>query len=471
MTVFSVSRKKKEAAGRPAKGLRQAGAPRSTAPTEAERDLLLAVLDAVSRTRTVNEYLEHLVRRLQDYSHCGSIGIRLLDDEGNIPYACYTGFSQEFFRSEGRLSVHRDQCFCINVVTRETPSGLPCYTQGGSFLSNGLSKLLDSVPEEKIGRSRRMCKRFGYESVALVPVRHQDRTLGLIHLAYEAENRIPTETAQLLERVGLYAGDALHLFLTEEALRQSEARYRMLAESRPDGVLSLDAGRKELEELRDEFLDIASHEMRSPLTVIIGAVNTALAEQTRLDPEETRQLLQDAASEAETLSSLLSNFIEISRAQTGRLALEPEPVNIKKVARETVDKIARQYTGHRIVLDFPKRLPKVLADQPKVERILSNLLENATRHSPAGSEIRVFAQPRKEHLTIGVSDQRAGTTQAREDLVAALQYPEDSRSIKGAGMGLLVCRRLVEAHGGSIWVDSEAVQGCTLLFTLPWGRS
>jgi PAS domain S-box-containing protein len=230
------------------------------------------------------------------------------------------------------------------------------------------------------------------------------------------------------------------------------------------------AERKKLDQLKDEFIGLVSHELRSPLTVVIGAVNTALTEAERLSPEETGQLLQDAASEAESLSHLLGNLLELSRAQAERLFLYVEPINIKNVVHTIVEKMEQNNTSHRFTVDLPERLPQVPADQLRLERIFHNLLENAVKYSPRGSEIRIFAKPENDHIVIGVSDQGAGISlQDQAKIFGPFQRLEDSvrTGVKGIGLGLLVCRRLVEAHGGKIWVESEPGQSTTFLFTLP----
>ena len=232
------------------------------------------------------------------------------------------------------------------------------------------------------------------------------------------------------------------------------------------------AERKKLEQLKDEFIGLVSHELRSPLTVIMGSVNTALTEWPRLSREEIRQLLQDAAWETESLSHLLGNLLELSRAQADRLVLSREPVSLRSVFRNTVDKIRQQYSTHRIAVDLPRGLPLVYADALRLERILHNLLENAIKYSPDRGDIQVFAREEPDHLVIGVKDQGIGISifdQAK--LFGPFQRLEDQRlsGVKGAGLGLLVCRRLVEAHGGHIWVESEPGRGSIFCFTLPLG--
>jgi len=231
--------------------------------------------------------------------------------------------------------------------------------------------------------------------------------------------------------------------------------------------------RKKLDQLKEDFIGLVSHELRSPLTVITGAVNTALTEGARLSPEETRQLLKDAASEAESLSHLLGNLLELSRAEANRLLLYAEEISVKKVVQDTVEEMKQQSSAHQFIVDLSRKIPAVYADQLRVERILYNLLDNAVKYSPQGGEIRVSVKRDRKHLVIGVSDQGIGISlsdQAR--LFGPFQRLEESRpDVGGIGLGLLVCRRLVEAHGGRIWVESKPGSGSTFFFTLPLSRS
>jgi PAS domain S-box-containing protein len=233
------------------------------------------------------------------------------------------------------------------------------------------------------------------------------------------------------------------------------------------------AQRRKMDELKDEFIGLVSHEFRSPLTVVIGAINTALTEAPHLTPLEIRQLLEDAAMEAESLAHLLENLLELSRARANRLMLQVEPVSVKKVVHNAVARIQKQSTTHRFVVDLPGRFPMLAADQIRLERILHNLLENAVKYSPKGGEIRVFARRDKQDLVIGVRD--CGIGLSAEDKARLFEpfqrigHSNDTR-IRGVGLGLLVCRRLVEAHRGRIWVESELGKGSTFLFTFPLGR-
>ena len=227
---------------------------------------------------------------------------------------------------------------------------------------------------------------------------------------------------------------------------------------------------KKVDQLKDEFIGLVSHEMRTPMTVIMGAINTVLMEEEHLSKEERQGLLQDALIESESLSHILGNLLELSRAQADRLILHPEIVNIEAVARATVDKVSVLYPEHQFIVDFPEELPILYADEWKLERILHNLLDNAAKYSPNGGLVRVHARHEAGYVVVGVRDQGIGLSgEDQTQLFVPFERLERTRgnSIKGIGLGLMVCQRLVEAHGGKIWVESTLGEGSNFQFTMP----
>jgi PAS domain S-box-containing protein len=228
--------------------------------------------------------------------------------------------------------------------------------------------------------------------------------------------------------------------------------------------------RKKLEQLKDEFIGLVSHELRTPLTVIGGCLSTLLTEWNRLSPSEVQQLIKDALLESESLSHLIENLLELSRAQAQQLSLYSEPTDVKTLVRETLSKIKRQAPSYRFVTFFPDKLQLINADPLRIERILYNLLDNAAKYSPPGSQIKVSANEEPERLVIGVSDHGEGLSSSEQARIfGPFQRLEDKRpdQARGAGLGLMVCRRLVEAHGGEIWVESKKGRGSTFFFSLP----
>jgi signal transduction histidine kinase len=232
--------------------------------------------------------------------------------------------------------------------------------------------------------------------------------------------------------------------------------------------------RKRLEQLKDEFIGLVSHELRTPLTVINGCLNTVISEWERLPSGETQQLLRDAVLESESLSYLIENLLELSRVQAQQLALYAEPTDVKTLVSGTITKVKRQAPSHQFTTSIPDGLKSINVDPLRIERILYNLLDNAAKYSPPGSQIKVSVKVEPEHLVIGVSDQGRGLSPGEQARIfSAFQRLENGRPdrVGGAGLGLVVCKRLVEAHGGEIWVESKKGKGSTFFFTLPYRKS
>ena len=228
--------------------------------------------------------------------------------------------------------------------------------------------------------------------------------------------------------------------------------------------------RKKVDQMKDEFISLISHELRSPLTVIMGGLNTMLSEGNRLSPQERNQLLNDAALETESLSHLVSNLLELSRAQSGRLMIHAETIKLSALVSGVVEQIKEQSDSHRFVVSIPKKLPLLLADWVRLERILYNLLENAVKYSPPGGKVKVFARRQNQYILIGISDQGEGISPENQAIIfQPFERLGDPRQevLKGVGLGLVVCRRLVEAHGGKIWVKSKPGEGATFYLKLP----
>jgi PAS domain S-box-containing protein len=230
--------------------------------------------------------------------------------------------------------------------------------------------------------------------------------------------------------------------------------------------------RKKIDQLKDDFIGMVSHELRTPLTVISGCLSTILSELERLAPTEMVQLLQDAVIETDSLSRLIENLLELSHCQARQLSLYARTTGIRKLVNDALVRMTRHAPSHQFATVLPDGEITVEADATRVERVLFNLLDNAVKNSPPGSQVTISVAPEPEHLVISVIDEGRGLS-AREQ--AGLFRPferilSQSGRIRGAGLGLIVCQRLVEAHGGRVWVESHKGQGSTFSFSLPYGK-
>jgi PAS domain S-box-containing protein len=224
--------------------------------------------------------------------------------------------------------------------------------------------------------------------------------------------------------------------------------------------------RKKAEQLKDEFISLVSHELRTPMTIINGSLRTATSEGISEDDKQT--LLENAIEGAGLLSAILENLLELSRYQAGRLQIHQESVSIPDIAGSVIAKLKNKSETHKFVTDFPGNLPLVEADPVRVDRILYNLMENATKYSPEKSVIKVFSMEKKGFVVTGVSDKGIGILPDNLSRIFELfERIEEKVKSEGLGLGLVVCKRLVEAQGGKIWVESEYGKGSTFYFTLP----
>ncbi len=223
--------------------------------------------------------------------------------------------------------------------------------------------------------------------------------------------------------------------------------------------------RKRTEQMKDEFIGLVSHELRTPMTVITGSLRTAVSEHITNEDRDT--LLQNAIDGADSLSAILENLLELSRYQAGRLQIRTESVYIPDIAKVVSERLKPRAEDRTFLVEFPENLPRVKADPIRVERIIYNLLENAVKYSPEKSVIRVFARKEKKMIVTGVADNGIGIS--REDQTRLFELFErlGRDKAQGLGLGLVVCKRLVEAQGGQIHVESEPGRGSTFYFTLP----
>lgn len=183
-----------------------------------------ALLRLLLKKSTKEEFLDETVKIIHRWVGCDCVGIRALDESGNIPYAAHTGFSEEFLALENNLSIVRDQCACIRVISsKPDPQDCPVMTTTGSFCCNGSSDFLGKLGEKEQWRFRGTCTRMGFESIAIVPVHYGDKIIGAIHITDKRKEALPLRNVEFIESIAPIIGEAVYRFHVEEKLRQSEA--------------------------------------------------------------------------------------------------------------------------------------------------------------------------------------------------------------------------------------------------------
>ena len=224
---------------------------------------------------------------------------------------------------------------------------------------------------------------------------------------------------------------------------------------------------KKAEQLKDEFIGLVSHELRTPLTIIIGSVKSAMTQ--GISTEDMYELLRNASEGAESLAAILENMLELSRYQADRLKLEINLVNIPDLAVRIINRLKGQQVTQRFLTVFSPDIPYIEADRMRIERILVNLLENAVKYSPSSSEISISCRLDNDFVITEITDQGEGISAEDQEKLFEPFHRFGASAIRtgGVGLGLIVCKRLVEAHGGWIKVNSIAGKGSTFYFAVP----
>jgi two-component system, OmpR family, phosphate regulon sensor histidine kinase PhoR len=222
------------------------------------------------------------------------------------------------------------------------------------------------------------------------------------------------------------------------------------------------------EDMRRDFISNVSHELRTPLASL-KALSETLRDGALDDPPAARLFLERMETEVDELSQLVSELLELSRIESGRVPLNLEPVSPKEIVTGGYERLylQAQRAGLNIAWECSEELPAVLADTSRMQQVMVNLLHNAIKFTPAGGQITTGAYLKDEQVEFFVRDSGIGI--APEDLPRIFErfYKTDrARSGIGTGLGLAIVRHLVEAHGGKIWVESELNQGSSFYFTL-----
>ncbi len=224
---------------------------------------------------------------------------------------------------------------------------------------------------------------------------------------------------------------------------------------------------EDLERMRSEFLSSVSQELRTPLTAIKGSTAMALGGPSQPDPAETRQLFRIIAGQADLLRGLINDLLDMTQVESGALSFTSEPVDVADLVDHARTTFLRGGAANSIEVDLPPNLPRARAGKQRILQVLGKLFSNASRYSPKGSTIRVTASVADFHVAISVADESRGVS--GEHLPALFEkFSRRGREAGGSGLGLAVCKGIVEAHGGRIWAESDGLEGGTrITFTIP----
>ncbi len=223
------------------------------------------------------------------------------------------------------------------------------------------------------------------------------------------------------------------------------------------------------ERLRSSILSALSHDLRTPLTAMVGLADSLALIKPPLNPValDIAQALQEQATR---LSSMVANLLDMARLNAGKVVLRREWQPLEEVVGASIKLLGATLSQHKIKVDLPRDLPLLNFDAVLIERVLCNLIENASKYSPSGADIVLTAQEQGQEVRISVADQGKGfPAEGREHLFDMFVRGENETERSGTGLGLAICKAIVESHNGRIMAENQSSGGACVHFTLPKG--
>jgi len=306
--------------------------------------------------------------------------------------------------------------------------------------------------------------------VRMVPLKLGQRVVGVLRLSMEDDPRLFSAERSLgVERERSHPGTTFFWTFVDQAASVIE-RERLRRETLQVEVL------RRTDALRAALLSSVSHDLRTPLSSIKAAASSLLQEDVQWDDEARHSFALAIVREADRLNRLVANLLDMSRIEGGALKPEKEWYPINELIQDVVARMQPVLQGRVVHTDLPADLPPVKLDYLQIDQVLTNLLENAVRYTPAESPIDIGVRLDGEYMLISVADRGPGIPAADLERVfdkfyRVMETQTKATRTTGSGLGLAVCKGLVEAHGGRIWVENRQGGGAIFQFTLPLGEA
>ncbi len=428
---------------------------------ESRQNVTSSLLELFARKDSRKTYLDSAVRVISDWSGCEFVGIRVRDSEGNIPYESYVGFDDDFLALENALHLDRDKCVCIRAIVQyPQKQEMKFMTAGGSFYCNDSLAFLNSLTEKQKKNYRGNCIKWGFKSISVIPVRYRGEVLGAIHLADFGENMVLASKVQFIETtIAPLIGEAVQRFNAEAELESYRQHLEEMVKQRTE---ELARSNRDLE----QFAYVASHDLQEPLRAVGGFVGLLKMQLQDLLDAKQLEYMNFATDGVTRMQSLINGLLEYSRV--GRGKVKPEQTDSKTCLEHAVAHLRAgiKETGAKVAADD---LPTVHADSVQLVQLFQNLVGNAIKfRGDQAPLVHISAARQDDCWQFAVADNGIGIEpQYTERIFQIFQRLHTREKYPGTGIGLAICKKIVEHRGGKIWVESQPEKGSTFYFTIP----
>lgn len=398
-------------------------------------------LEIANRYSQMEPMLREFVEELRKYIDCSTVAIRIIDEKGNIPFTVHTGLNP-CFEQDSYHTLDKTQCLCTQVTRTEHDLQNPHFTETGSFFTNSSSSSFEMSSD--VEKSKIRCVSYGleYESVAVIPVRVENKTIGLIHIADTEKKKVPVEKVHILEKVAMELGAAFQRLQLEEALTKA----------------------------REEYLSTLTHDMKNPLTSIMSSLRLIADPRLGEISEKKKGFVDMTRSSCETLLTMINNIINVSRLDIGEIQCVFSDTRLSELLEEVRNIFEPMALLASIILNIecPEHI-YVTVDREKIQEVLHNLIGNAVRYTPKGGFITIRATDNDKNITISVSDTGNGIPEEYHETIFR-KYCQVKGEQRGSGLGLYIVKKFLDLHGSDISVKSEPGKGTEFIFNLKKGK-
>ncbi|OHE57289.1 MAG: hypothetical protein A2Z47_12845 [Thermodesulfovibrio sp. RBG_19FT_COMBO_42_12] len=402
---------------------------------ESRDRLITSLLELFARKESRKGYLDAVVQLIHEWSNCRCVGIRVVNEYGYIPYESYAGFNPEFIKLENMLSLNNDMCACVRTVTGQfEQQDKSVLTPNGSFCINNSLEFADRLTQKELAMFRGNCIRTGFLSIALVPVRYRNKTIGLIHLADRRQGIMPFKVIEFIETISSVIGEAIFKFNTEEALRTSQEQLRELF--------------AHLHSVREQERTQIAREIHDEFGAILTGLKVDLSFLEKKMPEK-RELMKRLRADLDLIDSEIKIIQKIS-SELRPSALDH--LGLTAAIEWQVKKFAKR-TG--ISWDISIDIKDIDLDKDlatAVFRIFQESLVNIMRHAGA-TAITVNLQERDGILILEVFDNGKG-------------IPEEKLSDHHS-FGLMGIKERVQYLGGELEIKGIPNKGTAVTVKIP----
>ena len=455
---------------------------------ERRRDLTSALSALFAQKASASEYLHSVVQLIQRWSGCQALGIRLVNEQQEIPFASWVGFEPGFIELENHLSLQRDDCCCLRAITQAAArSDNTLVTPHGSYRCDNARLFAEQSPPLERGRYYGTCVKFGFASVAIVPIHCRQGILGALHLADRRIGQFPPALVEFVESLAPMIGEAVRRFQAESELAKHRDHLQELVAHRTRELETVNeqlrteiAHRKVAEEtlLRtaedlkrsnldlEQFGYVASHDLQEPLRAVVGYVRLLEHRFPEKVDAKTREYIDGAAEGATRMEGLIKDLLTFSRLSIGGRRFAPVELGVPlSVALRNMQFSIR--AAKAAVTSDP--MPTLPVDESQMVQLFQNLIANALKfRSERPLEIHIGARSEEGRWIFWVRDNGIGIeAQYFERIFQVFQRLHTRNKYPGTGIGLAICKKIVERHGGKIWVESQPGQGSGFFFSLP----